>query len=250
MRAVDALAGLAVIAVFDLATDCAQAQNFQGAYAGIHAGYRFTHTDAATTAHSESAGGNAFNSPASSETFSSQSPLLGGHVGYNDFAGAFMFGIEGDFTAGEGRSSAESLLSTTVSQQVCFEGCIVTTTTSTANESQSLDTGAQGTIRGRAGVTAGGTLFYGTAGLALGEFDWRDTLISNGSTVTVTSNGVRSGWAAGGGAETFIAPNLILRSEYLYEDFKAFDVPLAGSRAAATLHPTVQKLRAGLSFKF
>jgi opacity protein-like surface antigen len=250
MRAVEALAGLAVIAAFDLAADGAQAQSFEGAYAGIHAGYRFTHTDAAIPAHSASAGGNTFNEPDSNETFVSQSPLLGGHVGYNAVAGAFMLGFEGDFTAGAGGSRADSILSTTVSQQVCAEGCIVTTTTLLANETRGLETGAQGTIRGRAGVIAGGALFYGTAGLALSEIDWTDTLTSNGATVSATSTGVRPGWVAGGGAETFVGPNLIFRTEYLFEDFKSFEVPLAGSSATGSLHPTAQKVRAGLSFKF
>ena len=61
---------------------------------------------------------------------------------------------------------------------------------------------------------------------------------------------MRPGLVAGGGAETFIGPNLILRGQYLFEDFGTFDVPLAGSSTVGSLHPIVQKALLGLSFKF
>ena len=240
----------------------AGAQTYTGAYGGIQSGYRWSNATAAIPDYSATVGGTTFNVTGGSESFASQGPVMGGHAGYNGQFGAVLIGVEGDFDGGFQSSSAARTLSTTVTTpdiQTCVDngdfGFTCTTTpgmptTTTAIETHRLDIGAQGTIRGRAGLVTGNTLIFGTGGLALSEIDWTDTLTSGGVTATASSQGVRTGWVAGGGFETFVAANLIFRTDYLYEDFGSFNVPLAGSAATASLHPVVQKIRTGWSFKF
>jgi len=249
-----------------LTADVAGAQTYAGAYAGIQSGYRWAKTTATIPDYSATVGGTTFNVTGSQESFANQGPIFGGHAGYNGQFGAFLIGVEGDFDGGFQSSSTAGTLSTTVTTpdvQTCVSLAandfipVCTTTpgtpaTTTAAETHRLDLGAQGTIRGRAGIVTGNTLVFGTGGLALSEIDWTDTLTSGGVTVTATasSQGVRTGWVAGGGFETLVAANLIFRTDYLYEDFGSFAVPLAGSSSTASLHPVVQKLRTGWSFKF
>ena len=70
----------AAIAAFPVSS---LAQTYAGAYAGIDGGYRWSNTDATFPSRTASAGGITFNFPASTESFSSSSMLLGGHLGYN-----------------------------------------------------------------------------------------------------------------------------------------------------------------------
>jgi len=252
-------AGLLAAMLLGLTADVAGAQTYAGAYAGIQSGYRWAKTTATIPDYSATVGGTTFNVTGSLESFANQGPILGGHAGYNGQFGAFLIGVEGDFDGGFQSSNTAGTLSTTVTTPggpVCLLGgdCPPPppdkVTTITATETHRLDLGAQGTIRGRAGIVTGNTLIFGTGGLALSEVDWTDTLTSGGVTATASSQGVRTGWVAGGGFETLVAANLIFRTDYLYEDFGSFAVPLAGSSSTASLHPVVQKLRTGWSFKF
>jgi len=253
---------LTAMLLLGLTAGVAGAQTYAGAYAGIQSGYRWAKTTATIPDYSATVGGTTFNVTGSQESFANQGPIFGGHAGYNGQFGAFLIGVEGDFDGGFQSSSTAGTLSTTVTITVpgacigfevtCFQYApdTIQTTTTTAAETHRLDLGAQGTIRGRAGIVTGNTLVFGTGGLALSEIDWTDTLTSGGVTATASSQGVRTGWVAGGGFETFVAANLIFRTDYLYEDFGSFAVPLAGSSSTASLHPVVQKLRTGWSFKF
>lgn len=83
------------------------------------------------------------------------------------------------------------------------------------------------------------------------QTDWTETLsVAGGQTQTVGSDEILTGWVIGAGAETFLAPNLLGRIEYLYEDFGSSSLPLAFTQEMGGIDATAQKLRIGLSMKF
>lgn len=87
-----------------------------------------------------------------------------------------------------------------------------------------------GTVRGRVGLAFDNLLFYGTGGLAYGKVktSYSASFSGNGDNndgyddYTATASGSTSatkfGWAAGGGVEYGITPNVTLSTEYLYVD--------------------------------
>ncbi len=115
----------------------------------------------------------------------SSGAVVGGTLGYNFQTGAAVLGIEGDLDAVFPNGAG--------------------------------DTGALGTIRGRAGYTFGGFMPYITAGYAQG---------------TAAASG--SGLAIGGGAEFRLTPTMTFKAEYLRLDL---DVP-------------DNMVRAGLNWRF
>jgi outer membrane immunogenic protein len=69
-----------------------------------------------------------------------------------------------------------------------------------------------GTLRGRAGITMGPVLLYGTLGLAYG------TLRAQSVPTGVTETKPALGWVGGAGAEIALMSNWSARVEYLYVD--------------------------------
>src|SRR5262252_8034241 len=115
--------------------------------------------------------------------------VVGGTLGANFQAGAFVFGVEGDWD---------------------YSGINTGTTASICNFSGQCQTGNNwlATLRGRAGYAADRVLFYLTGGGAFAN-------------VQTTFNGVKtthtqSGWTAGGGIEWAFADNWTAKVEYLY----------------------------------
>ncbi len=233
MRTVAALTGLAALTLLDISASTAQAQTFNGAYAGVHTGARLDNGTVATPTYNSStfAFGNV---PAASYSLSSASPLLGGHLGYNVVAGTnFLLGVETDFDVADNRNSY-----TCVS---CADGATVMS---------SLAVGLQSTLRGRLGFVTGSTLVYGTAGFGVADVQWTQSLAFTSSVASVSKGVWQSGWVAGGGLETFVGSNSIFRTEYLYEDFGSITVPLADTTKTGSASLVAQKIRLGLSFKF
>ena len=256
----------------------AHAQDWSGAYAGVHAGYRWgtAHLNAPAYTFPDGAGGTT-SLPARTEKFSLSSGIGGGHIGFNyRLSRDWLIGVESDITAGGGsdRASADFTTSHTATT---FETVVVTTTipanpkteepektvttetivareqtvTTQQHRVSSLELGWQGTVRARLGYTQGAWLFYATGGLAFIQANWSETVGTvGGSPATANFSDVLTGWTVGGGVETFIAPQWIARLEYLYEDFGRSSVPLAFTSRTGNLDLQAHKLRAGLSFKF
>jgi outer membrane immunogenic protein len=147
--------------------------------------------------------------------------VFGGHAGYNWQAGAFVGGIEIDYSAANLKDDL-------------FDGA----------ETSKID--ALASARARAGFLLTNTLLaYGTAGIGWGHSKISVT-VEELSFVSETNH---FGWVAGGGLEWKLTPNLLLRGEYLHYDFgstsHAFQ-PL-GTLNTTT---TVNVARGGLSLKF
>ena len=226
----------------------AVSQGWTGPYAGVHSGYRLGTLDISNAGYPfPGAGGGTGATPARTETFLARGAIAGTHFGFNiALAGPWLIGVETDVSLGEGHDRRRSPFAATyfTPQNEAF---ITTLQDRTAR----FTTTWQGSTRLRMGIALGPLLFYVTARTAYQRAKWTETSsVTGGTTDSVGKSMTLVGWAAGSGIEAFVAPNFILRTEYLYEDFGTVSVPLAFSNETAKADITVQKIRAGLSFKF
>lgn len=91
-----------------------------------------------------------------------------------------------------------------------------------------------GSLRGRAGVSHGRFLVYGTGGLALSRLRINDTI--TGASAARTS----AGWAAGGGVQYAWSKTVTARIEYLHSNFGTADygsLPLGQRRISSSVSP-------------
>lgn len=105
----------------------------------------------------------------------------------------------------------------------------------------SSELNVMGSLRARAGMlVTPAFLVYGTAGLAIANFDFRAN--------SVTASETLYGYQVGAGTELMITPNWTFRMEYLYTDLGAESVNHGG--ITNSYDPDFHTVRAGLSFKF
>jgi outer membrane immunogenic protein len=155
--------------------------NWAGFYVGINGGWGFG------TAKWTAIGVNA----TATGSDSANGGVIGGTLGANWQAGAFVLGAEADFDY--------SGINTSTSQTICNLGTPLGC--QTGNNWLS-------TVRGRVGFAADRVLFYGTAG---GAFANVQTVVN-----AVTTTNTRTGWTAGLGLEWAFADNWTAKVEYLY----------------------------------
>src|SRR5262249_39140989 len=107
-----------------------------------------------------------------------------------------------------------------------------------------------GSFRGRAGVLlAPDWLLYGTAGLGWAHDKLTLSLSDNvGDSASATDSKTHVGWAAGGGVEYRLTPNLLLRGEYLHYGFASTTYNIGDIPVDSKL--SVDVVRGGLSYKF
>ncbi len=246
-----------------LTAGTAQAQNWEGPYAGLHLGYRWGNLDLTSPAYSFPDGfGGMVQVPARNESYSLNAPIFGGHAGYNFLLSEdWLVSIEGDIAAAGGASKSSSTGFSSMSAAPCIDlesidvayydkyECGAITTNS--DRISRVELGWQATLRARLGFIDGSTLYYAAAGLAWIQADWNETIsISGGQSSSVSKSAVLPGWTVGFGSETFIAQDWIARIEYLYEDFSNTNIPLAFTSEMGTIEVIAHKLRLGLSWKF
>lgn len=235
------LTGLAALTLLDLSAPAASAQQWNGAYIGLHGGYRWSDASFSTPAY-------VLNNPidvdpsvgARRESYDLGSPIAGIHIGYNlALGGPWLVGLESDFTVGNGE---DHKLRTITIDGIAYE----------LNSRAELNW--QGTIRARFGITSGPWLFYGTAGVAFADFDWSESFSRAGSfSISASKSEILTGWAIGAGVEHALTSQWIIRAEYLYEDFGTVTLPLAAALPAGTngrMDIEAHKARIGISFKF
>ena len=235
------LVGLAALTLLDLAAPAASAQQWNGAYLGVHGGYRWSDGNLSTPAY-------VLNNPidvdpsiaARRETYELDSLIGGLHVGYNfTLGGPWLLGLESDFTVGSGD---DQKLRTVTIDGIAYQ----------LNSRTELNW--QSTVRARLGFTSGPWLLYGTAGVAFADFEWSESFSRAGAfSIGVSKSEVLTGWVIGAGVEHALTRHWIIRAEYLYEDFGTINVPLAAALLAGTagrMDVEAQKARIGISFKF
>jgi high affinity Mn2+ porin len=105
-----------------------------------------------------------------------------------------------------------------------------------------------GTARARVGYAPGNWLFYATGGFA-----W--TYDQQSLTQTSTGNSdspyiLRTGWAAGAGVETPVAPHWTARAEYLYTDYGKSTTQFFSGAQPVTSDWQLHAFRLGLNYQF
>jgi opacity protein-like surface antigen len=174
--------------------------------------------------------------------------VFGGQIGYNWQFGTFVAGLELDSSWADLKDSQSAVVES---------GTVVLNDTRvpfTLSETLSAKIDYLGSFRARAGFLATPDwLFYGTAGLgwAHDSITAAETLTIGGVSETVSTSASKShvGWAAGGGTEYKLTPNLLLRAEYLHYGFGSETYTFSGG-GSVNSKLSVDVVRGGLSYKF
>lgn len=151
-------------------------------------------------------------------------------AGINFQTGAFVYGLEGDFEATD------------------ITGGFI-------DRIENLGKGVdkyhwQASIRGRLGYAFDRVLVYGTGGVSYAKIENTYTLVP--FSINESIEGVHAGWNVGGGIDYAIDENLIAGFEYRYTEFHEFRNVSTQAFPGLTggQEPTLQSIRASLSYKF
>ena len=182
--------------------------DWNGAYAGASLGYGFG-SSKVTIDSLNDVGRSAFVSPALADN--PKGFLGGATLGLNWQVQSLVYGLEADLSLA---SIRDRVVGPLLLPPFDFQ----------TTNSQRLQ--ALGTMRGRAGlVLPGGSLLYGTGGLAFGRGSLATFAIDTSANVcnsppkfcvAGTATKWKAGWTAGGGWEVPIAPKWRAKVEYLY----------------------------------
>jgi outer membrane immunogenic protein len=213
--------------------------NWSGVYVGINVGGSWVDQGAPTNTVTSTG------FPVGGVSSSSTGFAAGGQAGANFQTGQWVFGIEGDADYLSNKS--------TVSAADALTGASV-------QHVYTLD--FLSTVRGRVGFAWDRTLFYGTGGLAMGEYSVQRTQLTTpaggvnpispapAGTVETDSN-FRLGYAAGGGIEYAVTDNVTLRAEYLFAALQGVtDTFAVSNRTQVAPTEYINVVRGGLNFKF
>ena len=199
--------------------------NWTGSYGGVSGGYGWGHSDQTDPGipvlPTDTEG------PVGDGHYGARGGMLGGSLGYNWQQGAWVWGVEGDFSWADIKGSSAVCGPTTVTPHPC---------------GTKLD--ALGTFRGRVGYAAGNWLLYATGGLAVGDVKGWDAL------TPAFGSDWRAGWTVGAGVETAIAPNWTAKLEYLYIDLGSAQVFNIVPGVPESVGLTSNILRAGINYRF
>ena len=221
---------------------------WEGAYAGINAGYGTSdlRTYTNTTTYSKT-----YNSveELSNENATSYlgGAVAGGQFGYNHvFANQLMLGAEADIDWADiyNRAAPNSTGNINIERQHNPYNGEVEINASSASAYGRQGLNWIGTLRGRVGYDLGKFLPYITAGLAYGETSNNNHEINQalsyyvspqpprvlqayptGSYAMGNSGSISAGWAAGAGAEYMVADGWSVKGEYLYTSIGGVTTP-------------------------
>ena len=216
------------------------AYDWNGLYAGVHAGYGWADADTGAAIAGASAA-----IPSDGDGF-----LSGIQAGFNVQSGTFVWGVEADIS----RSSVD----TSGNFLGAPEPSILGPVQGAGSADGKIDW--FGTLRLRGGVLiAPNALVYATGGLAYGRVEHASegslTFLAGPVTVPLFAGSDRNweaGWTVGGGAEFALTGSTTLRAEYLYYDLgdTSYDAPAAVGAARIVSENTGHVVRAALNFKF
>jgi outer membrane immunogenic protein len=199
----------------------AAAQDWNGFYGGLTFGYSVGDAN-----HS-------FNNGAPSGNSSPDGILGGVFAGYGIQSGNLVYGAEADIDLNNASGSF--------------------TNTTGATSAGTTDGVWQGSVRGVLGVagqfTGKPTLFYATAGWAIGEFDFMGGPSAAG---TNPYSDTLNGWTIGAGMNVRLTDMTALRLEYRYTDFGTASGVLAPAFPAVTMPVDVTQhaFRVGIRMDF
>lgn len=186
------------------------AWNWQGLYLGANAGYGWGNDNAANY------GGGA-------GSLSPSGWYGGGQIGYNAQFNWLVLGLEADLQGAD------------ISDSTTLSGGFSNVTT---------DIDWFSTLRGRIGYASGSTLVYFTGGWAFADLN--QTI--NTPVVSMSQDGIETGYTVGGGVEWAISPNWSVKTEYLYVDLG--EQTLSGPAGTYTTDTDFHTARVGLNYRF
>lgn len=151
-----------------------------------------------------------------------ESWFLGAEIGYDKKVDAFLFGGILDFSGTKYATHYSNELK---------------------NVFISTDLNWFSTARVRAGIPLNRLLIYGTAGLALGNFD-----VEYMSSAQWSASYTEIGWAAGAGAAYALSQNWVVDLSYLHLDFNSVSQNMGDAKIKSDLMADLVKL--GINYKF
>ena len=180
--------------------------------------------------------------------------VLGGlEAGYNWQFGHFVLGIETDFSGWDMSSNSGMSAFGSAAQS----GFGVSSRHDTYTSSGTVTSNWLYTLRPRVGFANGNMLTYLTAGLAVTDLRFSESIIlgAGGPSLTGSTSNTVAGWTAGGGVEYALSYNWFIKAEYLYASFSnqtAAQVtggfPSLTGTATANLNANI--LRGGFDYRF
>jgi outer membrane immunogenic protein len=151
----------------------------------------------------------------------------GGQVGYNYQFGAWVLGVEGDFS-GTSLNASD---------------------TDAAGFTHSTRTDWTSTVTGRLGYSWNRALIYGKGGVAFA--DERNNVTSPLGLSSSNGTATQTGWTAGGGVEYALDRNWSARVEYDYLGFGSQAINAAAPGGApGSVSLNIQRVLAGVNFRF
>lgn len=198
----------------------AEAHDWSGFYAGLHAGYGWSHTEAEAYWGSMVGDREPF-------SYGSRGALGGIHLGYNVLIDNIVFGLETDMEASGLHGSGTG-------------GCAYHQTDIDWSTSLRLRVGLQASDRSLVYVTGGVT--YANVSVAQHTF--------TGIAPYTTHNAWQVGWNLGGGVEHAITPKITARLEYRYLDLGKISYTDELLAMKTTHAVTNHSVRAGFSVRF
>jgi outer membrane immunogenic protein len=176
-----------------------------------------------------------------------QGVIGGAHVGYNLQLSQFVIGLEGSV---DGTSLKKSFTSNGEFFGAGLPGSV----------NINVNSGIQGSIRGRVGYAWDRVLLYATGGVAFAGVDGSvQTNFGDGFGGFDSASSTRVGWTVGGGLEYAVTNNWSIRAEYRYSDFghttffanNSFNDPaFGGAGAFVNRHFVENQVQVGFSYKF
>ncbi len=180
--------------------------SWTGFYAGLNAGGSFANNDVALNGLGGSAWNPYYPEPFHTRAVDGSGFIGGGQIGYSRQYDKIVAGIEVDIA---GLGADETL---TASGPSAFASAY------NLKLSERLDW--LSTVRGRIGyLLGGGTLLYGTGGLAVGGVTVKSNIdFVNSTHYDGSASDTRTGWTIGGGVEHALTPSWSVKAEYLFYD--------------------------------
>jgi outer membrane immunogenic protein len=171
--------------------------------------------------------------------------LAGGQAGFNFQSGAFVFGIEGQWSW----TNADG-------EHTCVQPIVVVAVIPGLNCRTEMDWVA--TVAGRIGYAFNNVLLYAKGGVAFASEEYSVFLTGlappTGPAITAGDD-TRTGWMVGGGIEYGFTPNWSAKIEYNFMDFGSeridFIDPLTGLLLAGIdIDQQVHVVKAGINYRF
>ena len=226
------LATLAVSGLFSAAATAADL-DWQGCYAGIHAGAGHAKTRFTNTADTTDFG---HLQPGDSFGYSFNGTIGGGQVGCNRQFDRWVVGVEGTLAGATIKGNAQDLA-------ILNDDIFTTKISSVA------------TLTGRAGYAWNDLLLYAKGGYAGANvrFSVSDTVSAGGSPVgSGSQTRWQNGWTIGGGMDYAINPTWIVGLEYAYLNLKSANHEVGGGSGsyAFDVKNRSQQVLARVSYRF